>query len=319
VRSREKGDLVRPLNIEPVLGSLDDLDILEKEAAQADVVLSFADADHLSSVQAIIKGLLHRPRPEGGRQRPILIHTSGTGVLLDAAYGAFSGDTIYYDNDLQQMNSLAPEQPHRVVDLEIINPTLVGKVDAYIVAPPTIWGFGTGPGNHTSSQIPRQIATSLKHQQAMQIGQGLNIWSKVHVVDLAHLFVSLLVRALQEPQQDEDAKKLLEKNPNWTPLPKNTDAYYFAQEGDDFKYGEVAQEVAKVFQRMGINDSGVVKATTPEQETAYWPEGSGWLLGGNSRSRAVKARKLLAWEPKYTDFTAYIDEEVHRQHRLLNK
>jgi len=319
VRSPEKTNSLHPLGIKSVLGSLDDLDLLKDEAAQADVVLSFADADHLSSVQAILKGLLQQPRPEGGRKRPILIHTSGTGVLLDAAYGAFSSETIYYDNDVQQLNSLGPDQPHRVVDLEIINPDLIGKVDTYIVAPPTIWGFGTGPGNHNSVQIPRQVATSLKHQQAMQIGQGLNYWSKVHVIDLAHFYVTLLERALQEPQQDEDKERLLEENPNWTPLPKNDDAYYFVQEGEDFKYGEVAQEIAKVFQRMKINGSGAVNATTPEEESTYWPEGSGWLLGGNSRSRTVKARELLAWEPKYTDFAAYIAEEVHRQYRLLKE
>ncbi|KAF9982841.1 K(+)/H(+) antiporter, partial [Modicella reniformis] len=66
--------------------------LLENEAAQADVVLSFADADHLPSIQAILKGLQRRHR-QGRLKRPIF-HTSGTGVLLDSAYGAFSSDTI---------------------------------------------------------------------------------------------------------------------------------------------------------------------------------------------------------------------------------
>ncbi|KAF9184462.1 hypothetical protein BGZ51_003322 [Haplosporangium sp. Z 767] len=313
VRSPEKAENdIRPLGIVPVLGSLDDQDLLEKEAANADVVLSLADADHLKSIQAILKGLKHRPRPHDGRRRPILIHTSGTGVLLDEAYGSRSSDTIYYDNDVAQLSTLGPKQPHRNVDLEVISPSLVNVVDTYIVAPPTIWGFGTGPGNHNSIQIPQQIRASLKHRQALQIGEGLNIWSKVHVVDLAHLYVRLLERALQEPQ-DDNSNQTDKSRP---PLPKNEDAYYFVQEGDDFKYGEVAQEIAKVFKNIGINDSGAVKKTTPEEEATYWPPGSGFLLGGNSRSRAVKARELLGWEPKYTDFAGYIAEEVHRQVKL---
>ncbi|KAF9116662.1 hypothetical protein BGX27_000581 [Mortierella sp. AM989] len=308
VRSPEKAERdVRPLGIEPVLGSLDDVELLTREASNADVVLSMADADHLASIQAILKGLQHRPRPADGRKRPILIHTSGTGVLLDDAFGNVSGTTIYHDNDLALLSALGPQQPHRVVDLEIISPKLVGHVDTYIVAPPTIWGFGTGPGNHNSIQIPRHVATSLKHKQALQIGQGLNYWSKVHVVDLAHVYVSLLERALQEPQDEQSGHGT---------LPKNEDAYYFAQEGEDFTYGEVAQEIAKVFQQTGINDTGSVVSTSREEELKYWPANSGFLLGGNSRSRAVKAKELLEWEPKYTDFKGYIAQEIHRQRDL---
>lgn len=313
VRSQEKADKdIRPQGIEPIIGSLNDVALIENEAANADIVINFADADHLTSVQAILRGLSQRPRREEGRRRPILIHTSGTGVLLDGANGQFASDTIYYDNDVAQLNTLEISQLHRVVDVEIINPALVGVVDTYIVAPPTIWGFGTGRGNTNSIQIPHQIANSLKHGQAMQIGKGLNIWSKVHVIDLAHFYISLLERATQEPQDPDGVYPL------GYPLPKNEDAYYFVQEGDDFAYGDVAKEIAKVFKRLRINDSGAVKGTAPEEEAAYWPEASNVLLGGNSRSRAVKAREILGWEPKYTDFVGYIDQEIHRQKDLLD-
>ncbi|KAG9319753.1 hypothetical protein KVV02_005870 [Mortierella alpina] len=83
-------------------------------------------------VLAILKGLRHRPRLENGRKRLILIHTSGTGVLLDGAYGNHGSQTIYYDNDVAQLSTLGPQQPHRIVDLEIMSPTLKGQVDTYI-------------------------------------------------------------------------------------------------------------------------------------------------------------------------------------------
>ncbi|KAF9429489.1 hypothetical protein BGZ76_001226 [Entomortierella beljakovae] len=44
---------IRPLGVEPVTGSLDDLDILERESRNAGVVLSFAYANHFPSVKAI--------------------------------------------------------------------------------------------------------------------------------------------------------------------------------------------------------------------------------------------------------------------------
>ncbi|KAF9366851.1 hypothetical protein BGX34_003951 [Mortierella sp. NVP85] len=311
VRSQEKADKNIPPTrtnpvIEPVIGSLDDTDILRREAANADVVIHFADADHYPAIKAILEGLQDESRSKEGRQRPILIHTSGTGVLLDNAYGKPS-DVIYHDNDIDHLNSIAPEQIHRNVDLEVLSPELVGKVDTYIVAPPTIWGFGTGYGNRNSIQIPHYVKYSLKHGQALRIGQGLNKWSKVHVEDLARFYILLLERSLQEPQDGTGT------------LPKNLDAYYFVQEGDDFTYGSVGEEIAQAFKELGINQSGTVLATTPEDEEKYWTKGSGFLLGGNSRSRAVKAVKVLGWEPQLKDFNGYIHQEVKRQHDLLKE
>ncbi|KAG0288016.1 hypothetical protein BGZ98_004411, partial [Dissophora globulifera] len=143
VRSPEKAERdIRPFGVEPVIGSLEDYDLLTEEASQADVVLHFAHADHVPAIKAILKGLEHRPRRQDAvRKRPILIHTSGTSVLLDNAHGNFATSTIYYDNDVDHMSSLPDKQPHRDVDLEIINPLLADKIDSYIVAPPTIWGI----------------------------------------------------------------------------------------------------------------------------------------------------------------------------------
>ncbi|KAF9388798.1 hypothetical protein CPC16_006240 [Podila verticillata] len=314
VRSAVKAEQdIRPLGVEPVIGSLDDTDLLTREASDADVVLDFADADHLPAAKAILKGLCER-RKKGGRSRPILIHTSGTGVLTDSAYGAYASEDIYYDNDVDQLSTLAIEQPHRNVDLEILSPSLVGCVDTYIVAPPMIFGCGTGPGNRNSIQIPLQVKASLRNGQALQIGQGLNIWSKVHVIDLAHFFILLLERTLQEPQSSGEPG-VDNKGHVLPELPKNQDAYWFCEDGE-FAWGSVAQAIAREFVRLGINDSGEVQATSPEEE-GIWPPNShpGALIGANSRSRAVKAREILGWEPQYHDLDGYITEEVERQHK----
>ncbi|KAI8603610.1 hypothetical protein EDD21DRAFT_412869 [Dissophora ornata] len=146
----------------------------------------------------------------------ILIHTSGTGVLLDGAKGAFASEAVYYDNYVTQLNALGPTQYHRDVDLEITSPELVGKIDTYIVAPPTIWGTGTGTGNHNSIQILHHVECSLKHGKALQIGKVLNIWGK--------------------GSDDGDSSA----SANRKPLPKNEDTYYFIEDGK-FTYGEVAK------------------------------------------------------------------------------
>lgn len=57
-----------------VYGSLDDSELLEVEAARADIVLHFASSDHVGAAEAIAMGL----KKTGG----FWIHTSGTDVLL---------------------------------------------------------------------------------------------------------------------------------------------------------------------------------------------------------------------------------------------
>ncbi|KAF8941631.1 hypothetical protein BGZ58_003661 [Dissophora ornata] len=198
IRFSEKAERdFRPLGIVPVIGSLDDLDLLTQEAANTDVFLHFADADHYPVIKVIFKGLLHRPRLDGGRN-----------------------EAVYYDNYVTQLNALGPTQYHRDVDLEITSPELVGKIDTYIVAPPTIWGTGTGTGNHNSIQILHHVECSLKHGKALQIGKVLNIWGKLTL----------------QGSDDGDSSA----SANRKPLPKNEDTYYFIEDGK-FTYGEVAK------------------------------------------------------------------------------
>ncbi|KAF9329968.1 hypothetical protein BG006_007041, partial [Podila minutissima] len=85
----------------------------------------------------------------------------------------------------------------------------------------------------------------------------------------------------------------------------------------EFAWGSVAKTIAREFARLGINDSGNVQDTSPEEEESMWPPNSnpGMLVGANSRSRAVKAREILGWEPQYHDLDVYIAEEVDRQYK----
>ncbi|KAF9969055.1 hypothetical protein BGZ73_008775, partial [Actinomortierella ambigua] len=76
VRSEANAKDIQALGITPVLGSLDDTNLLTDETAKADIILHFAHADHLPAIHAIVKGL----KQQGQRHlaRPVLIHTSGT-------------------------------------------------------------------------------------------------------------------------------------------------------------------------------------------------------------------------------------------------
>ncbi|KAG6853603.1 hypothetical protein C0991_002927 [Blastosporella zonata] len=120
-----------------------------------------------------------------------------TGVLVDNAAGAFAGETIYDDANPAQIETLAPSQPHRIVDLELLKGDAAGYVKTYIVLPSTIYGLALnklvklGIQNPHSIQIPALIDASLDRGEGGMIGQGKNIWPNVHIDDVADLYIIL--------------------------------------------------------------------------------------------------------------------------------
>jgi nucleoside-diphosphate-sugar epimerase len=87
VRSREKAEQLSSLGIEPVLGNLDDADVLRTNAATADAVINAASSDHQGAVEALLAGL-------EGSDKPFL-HTSGAGKMTDNAGGEYRSDRVY--------------------------------------------------------------------------------------------------------------------------------------------------------------------------------------------------------------------------------
>lgn len=71
---------------------MDDTELLETEAAKADIVLHFASSDHVGAAEAIAKGL---KRGSGGHW----IHTSGTDILLLQEGEEHTGPKIINDWD----------------------------------------------------------------------------------------------------------------------------------------------------------------------------------------------------------------------------
>ena len=86
VRDSAKSGLLSAHGIEPVPGSLDDEDVLAREARAADGVVNAANADHLPSLQVMLRAMEGSGKP--------LVHTSGSSVIGDDARGdrTFGGD-----------------------------------------------------------------------------------------------------------------------------------------------------------------------------------------------------------------------------------
>ena len=218
VRSPEKGSAVTKKypNVKIVSGDLDSGSLIEEESSKADIVLHFADCDHVSSAKSIVAGLAKRATPS------YLIHTSGTAILADinlaSEFGKAASDKIYDDIDnVQEITSL-PESGHlhRDVDSIVIGANS-NTVRTAIVCPPTIYGPGSGSGNIRSNQVPGLVKSSLERGQAFQVANGATIWNNVHVQDLANLYL-LLTEAAAQPGGGKAT---------WGP-----EGYYFAENGE---------------------------------------------------------------------------------------
>ncbi|SFD17494.1 Nucleoside-diphosphate-sugar epimerase [Chitinophaga sp. CF118] len=274
VRRRDDAQRMRQLGIEPVIGTLDDLEIIRRESAKADIVFNTANCDHRESAIAIIQGLTKHSKETG--KRPILIHTSGAGVLSDNSKGigvAPEDDptaTIWDDTDFEAHTSIPMHAPHRFVDLEIFAAAKTGLVKTYLVVPPTVFGQGLGhfAEQRMSIQVPRLVYHSLMQRRAMYVGKGENQWTNVHVVDLAELYLLILDAALKDA------------------APEGLQGFYYPA-NEYFTWSAVAHRIAQVLHAKQLLATPV--ATTGLQ--------SGWFWGSNVRMKCSNGVQL-GWRPK---------------------
>jgi len=86
VRSQARAEAVEARGITPLIGTLDDADVLVEAARRADAVVNAADAEHLGAVEALVGALAGSGKA--------LVHTSGTSIVGDAA-GGHASDKVY--------------------------------------------------------------------------------------------------------------------------------------------------------------------------------------------------------------------------------
>lgn len=206
VRSPESAVLLAERGIEPVLGGLDDADLLIHEARAADGVVNTASSDHAASVRALISGLEDSGKP--------LLHTSGSSVIGDDARGHHRSDTVFDEDTPLVVNSM--KQPRRDIDLMVLGAAKRG-VRSAVICPSNIYGIGRGL-KPDSVQIPF-LAANARQQGVVQIvGAGLNVWSNVHLDDVVDLYLLALAKA-------------------------PAGAFYFAENGEA-SFGEIGAAIA---------------------------------------------------------------------------
>jgi len=254
VRSEERAAQAQEHGITPVLGSLDDDGVLAEAAGKADAVINCANSDHRGAAEAMLGAL-------DGTDKPFL-HTSGTSIVGWPDQGELR-DAVF-DED-----ATFEPSPGRVERVRL-NDDIIGAANrgirTVILCPSLIYGEGRGV-HRDSIQVPWLIDVATKFGIAKHIGSGGNIWSNVHIDDLAELFRLALVKA-------------------------PPGSFYFAENGENSM-----RELCEAINTM-IGVDGPPQSMTIAEAAEEWGEGpANHTMGSNSRVRAKRAREQLDWAP----------------------
>ncbi len=180
LRSAVRADELEDKGIEPVIGSLEDGDILSAAARDADAVINAASADARPAVENMLAALAGSDK--------LFLHTSGSSIVGTRARGEYSTDVF----DETTLISPSPARAARVALNGDVLAAAEKGVRAAIVCPSLIYGLGHGLSPH-SMQVPWLIALARKHGGvARYIGSGANVWSNVHISDLVALYLLAL-------------------------------------------------------------------------------------------------------------------------------
>lgn len=177
VRDPNKMDALRDIGIKPVLGTLEDADLLAEAARSSDAVINAANADHRGAVEAFLESLCGTGKT--------FIHTSGSSVIGDDAKGEYESDQIYADDAPFTPIDIRKERAALNNDIRIAG--VKDGIRTMVITPPMIYGDALGlPA--LSDQIPKLIVKSKEKNAGIYIGKGLNRWSNVHMRDLVELY-----------------------------------------------------------------------------------------------------------------------------------
>ncbi|UPG92745.1 NAD-dependent epimerase/dehydratase family protein [Luteibacter aegosomatissinici] len=184
VRRRESVVSHRSAGIEPVLGALDDTELLGRLANWVDVTINAASSDHFWAAHALIESLSGTGK--------MLIHTSGSSIVGDDAAGMYAESTVYADDMPFQM--LLNRSPRNEIDRLVRAAGIFRGMRTAVICPTMVYGQGLGE-KADSDEIPKLRKKSTEVGAGVYIGEGRSIWSNVHIADLVDLYLLAVERA----------------------------------------------------------------------------------------------------------------------------
>lgn len=261
---------LRAHGIEAVRGELSAHGVVRTAARNADAVINCADASDPFVVAAIVEGLAGSGKA--------FVHTSGSSVVGDKAAGKFSAKVHHEDTPSEPL----PEKIQRVAVDRVVLASAGQGVRSVVLCPSLIYGQGRG-ANPDSIQLPSLIRQAVKSGIPRYIGAGENIWSTVHIDDVASAYLLAL-----------DAARA---------------GSFFYIENGEASLRSVVESIARL-----LGGKRAAESWGIDEAIAEWGPQAAWFsLGGNSRVNADKARRMLGWKPAGADLFHEIEQGWYRR------
>ncbi|MEN7550864.1 NAD-dependent epimerase/dehydratase family protein [Rapidithrix thailandica] len=255
VRSEKAISQLKDQGIEPVLGAIEAVKVIQEYASKADAVINAANSDNPYIVETVLNTL------EGTGKT--FIHTSGSSIVGDKANGE-KGEFIFTE-DVPVEPLL--EKGGRVLINERILAAAKRNIRSIVLVPTMIYGQGLGLKKE-SIQVPMLMDYARQKGAGVYIGRGENIWSNVHIADLAELYRLALEKAVPG-------------------------SYFYVENGEN-SLGEIAKEISET-----LGFQGKTLSIDMDEAIQQWgAEAAHFALASNSRVDATKAKTVLGWQPK---------------------
>ena len=269
-RSEAAAARLRAHGIAAVRGELFSHGIVRSAARAADAVINCANAEDPFVVAAIIEAL-------SGSGKPFL-HTSGSSVVGDKAAGKFSPKMHHEDTPLEPL----PEKIQRVAVQRAALAAAAEGVRSVVLCPCLIYGRGTG-ANPDSIQVPNLIRQAVRSGVPRYIGDGENVWSTVHIDDVADAYLLALDGA-------------------------RAGSFFYLENGEA-SLKSIVESIARL-----VGGKRSPESWGMDEAIAEWGPQAAWFsLGGNSRISADKARKVLGWKPAGASLVHEIEHGWYRR------
>lgn len=249
IRNEAKAAVIEQAGGRPLSGDIQRLDTHALVEGQ-DAVIWVAQL-MLEDERKVIAALLDSLRGSG----KTFIFTSGTSLLSQRTDGE------WIENSYSETNSFIPRRqiaPRLEIE-NMVRDAARHDIRALCVRPPLVWGNG-------GSKVIADLYHSARATGAVcHVGRGLNVYSNIHVEDLADLF----------------SRALLDGVPG---------ALYHAVSGEA-NYRSMAEAVARAL-------GAPTRSVSVSEAIQIWDKFTGPIVFSScSRTRAPRARAELRWSP----------------------
>jgi nucleoside-diphosphate-sugar epimerase len=263
IRKPELAAQLEAQGVRAVIGNIDNVPLLRQEAQAADAVIHTASVADSLVMDVFIDAL------KGSGKT--LIHTSGSSIVGTRDQGERS-DFIHTEDF--PLDPVSERVSWVALNNRVLRSAKEG-VRSIVIVPSMVYGEGFGI-HKESIQLPYLWKLSKEKGIGVHIEKGESIWSNVHVVDTAQLYVDALERAAS--------------------------GSLFYVENGQASFKEIARAMSL---KLGKGDNTATLSI--DEAVGVWGEDiANYGLGANSRCSAEKARTMIGWQPKYNSIFEHI-------------